>query len=336
MSAAVAGVPSGALSIGTIASNLKFSSLVSTKTVSGRPAIVTPALPNSSRTCWIAARRFLSASSQLLWPDMIATGFAGSITSSTLLGSADSGTRVGRLAVALGGGAGAGAACPGAPGPGGCDRVALGGVAEPDGAGCGKAGLQSSAPVKAAMTRNLDLIPTSTRPPRCRSCLCPSRHRMRYPIYDPSTGLFPQNSQQMSPLANRRYLKMNGLGNEIVVVDLRGTAAQIRPDEARAVAANVQSRFDQLMAIRDTAAPGADAYLEIYNTDGSLSGSCGNGTRCVAWAMLDDPIMARPAVGGGSDLLLETQAGLITASRVSGEVFTVDMGVPRLAWNEIP
>jgi diaminopimelate epimerase len=143
-------------------------------------------------------------------------------------------------------------------------------------------------------------------------------------------------TQHMSPLANRRYLKMNGLGNEIVVVDLRGTAAQIRPEEARAVASNVQSRFDQLMAIRDTAAPCADAYLEIYNTDGSLSGSCGNGTRCVAWAMLDDPVMARPAIGGGSDLLLETQAGLITASRVSGEVFTVDMGVPRLAWNEIP
>jgi diaminopimelate epimerase len=140
----------------------------------------------------------------------------------------------------------------------------------------------------------------------------------------------------MSPLANRRYLKMNGLGNEIVIVDLRGTAAQIRPEDARAIAANVPSRFDQLMAIRDTAAPGADARLEIYNTDGSLSAACGNGTRCVAWAMLDDPVMARPAVGGGSDLLLETDAGLLTTSRVSALGFTVDMGMPRLAWNEIP
>jgi diaminopimelate epimerase len=140
----------------------------------------------------------------------------------------------------------------------------------------------------------------------------------------------------MSPLANRRYLKMNGLGNEIVVVDLRGTAAPIRPEEARIVAANVPSRFDQLMAIRDTAAPKADAHLDIYNTDGSLSASCGNGTRCVAWAMLDDPIMARPAVNGASDLILETDSGVVTASRVSAHIFTVDMGVPRLAWNEIP
>jgi diaminopimelate epimerase len=140
----------------------------------------------------------------------------------------------------------------------------------------------------------------------------------------------------MSPLANRRYLKMNGLGNEIVVVDLRGTAAPIRPEEARIVAANVPSRFDQLMAIRDTAAPKADAHLDIYNTDGSLSASCGNGTRCVAWAMLDDPIMARPAVNGASDLILETDAGVVTVSRVSAHIFTVDMGVPRLAWNEIP
>ena len=137
----------------------------------------------------------------------------------------------------------------------------------------------------------------------------------------------------MSPLAHRRFLKMNGLGNEIVVVDLRGTAARVRPDEARAVAADPRSRFDQLMAVHDPVSPGTDAYLRIYNTDGSEAGACGNGTRCVAWAMLDDPGMTRPS---GGSLVLETRAGLLSVSRVAPDAFTVDMGAPRLRWDEIP
>ena len=137
----------------------------------------------------------------------------------------------------------------------------------------------------------------------------------------------------MSALANRRFLKMNGLGNEIVIVDLRGTQARVSAAEARAVAADPGSRFDQLMAIHDPRASGADAYLRIYNTDGSESGACGNGTRCVAWALLDDPVMARPS---GKSLKLETGAGLLAVTRVSEREFTVDMGVPRFRWDEIP
>ena len=137
----------------------------------------------------------------------------------------------------------------------------------------------------------------------------------------------------MSALANRRFLKMNGLGNEITVLDLRGTSARVTAEEARAIAADPRSRFDQLMVLHDPATPGTDAYLRIYNTDGSESGACGNGTRCVAWAMMADPAMARPHE---STLVLETRAGLLPAERVSDEVFTVDMGAPRLAWNEIP
>jgi diaminopimelate epimerase len=137
----------------------------------------------------------------------------------------------------------------------------------------------------------------------------------------------------MSALANQRFLKMNGLGNEIVILDLRGTRARVSEEDARAIAADPRSRFDQLMAIHEPRAPGTDAYLRIYNTDGSESGACGNGTRCVAWAMLDDPMMARPA---GPNLLLETRAGLLPVTRVAENAFTVDMGAPRLRWDEIP
>ncbi|MDP4023919.1 diaminopimelate epimerase [Methylobacterium sp. NEAU 140] len=138
----------------------------------------------------------------------------------------------------------------------------------------------------------------------------------------------------MSALAHRRFLKMHGAGNAIVVLDLRGTALRVAPEEARAIAADPGSAFDQLMVLHDPVSPGTDAFLRIYNTDGSESGACGNGTRCVAYAMLDDPAMARPAEGGR--LLLETSAGRVGVRRVAERSFTVDMGRPRLAWDEIP
>jgi diaminopimelate epimerase len=137
----------------------------------------------------------------------------------------------------------------------------------------------------------------------------------------------------MSVLANSRFLKMNGLGNEITVLDLRGASTRVSAAEARAIAADPRSRFDQLMVLHDPVTPGTDAYMRIYNTDGSESGACGNGTRCVAWAMTTDPVMSRPVAGG---LVLETKAGLLPVERVSDAVFTVDMGPPRLDWNEIP
>ncbi len=137
----------------------------------------------------------------------------------------------------------------------------------------------------------------------------------------------------MSALSNSRFLKMNGLGNEITVLDLRGSGHRVSPAEARAIAADSRSRFDQLMVLHDPVTPGTDAYMRIYNTDGSESGACGNGTRCVAWAMMSDPVMSRPTAGG---LVLETKAGLLPVERVSDFVFTVDMGPPRLAWSEIP
>ena len=138
----------------------------------------------------------------------------------------------------------------------------------------------------------------------------------------------------MSALANHRFLKMHGAGNAIVVLDLRGTALRVGAEEAHAIAEDPRSRFDQLMAVHDPVTPGTDAYLLIYNADGSRAGACGNGTRCVALAMLDDPAMARPAESG--ELTLETEAGLVGVRRVAERSFTVDMGRPRLRWDEIP
>ncbi len=137
----------------------------------------------------------------------------------------------------------------------------------------------------------------------------------------------------MNALANRRFLKMNGLGNEITILDLRGTKLRVDAGDARAIAAQPSARFDQLMVLHDAVTPGTDAYVRIYNADGSEAGACGNGTRCVAWAMLADPAMGD---AGKTRLTLQTKAGLLPAVRESELVFTVDMGEPKLAWDEIP
>ena len=83
----------------------------------------------------------------------------------------------------------------------------------------------------------------------------------------------------MGALANQAFVKMNGIGNEIVVVDLRPQATKITADEARAAAGPQGAPYDQLMALYPPLTPGTDAYIRIYNNDGSEAGACGNGKR---------------------------------------------------------
>ena len=129
------------------------------------------------------------------------------------------------------------------------------------------------------------------------------------------------------PLDKRPILRMNGAGNEILVLDLRGCNHELGSAEARAIAARPGLRFDQLMVLHDPRASGDDAFMRIYNVDGSLSGACGNGTRCVAWALARE---------GKTRLTLETDAGRIETRRETESLFTVDMGTPRLDWREVP
>lgn len=139
----------------------------------------------------------------------------------------------------------------------------------------------------------------------------------------------------MSRLGHMRYLKMNGLGNEIVVLDLRGSDVVVTADEARAIAADSSSAFDQMMVLHDAGEEKVDAFMRIYNTDGSEAEGCGNGTRCVAWAMMSDPKMSSEFKGGTS-LLLRTSVGPLTCERRGEFAFTVDMGELRFGWREIP
>ncbi|MBA2126171.1 diaminopimelate epimerase [Hyphomicrobium methylovorum] len=132
----------------------------------------------------------------------------------------------------------------------------------------------------------------------------------------------------MSPTPPLPFLKMNGLGNEIVVVDLRGSSKIFAPGEAAAIAADRGSRFDQLMVLHDPKLSGTEAFVRIYNADGSEAGACGNGMRCVAW-MLE-------RAGSGKTFAVETRAGRLSAVVADETAITVDMGKPRFDWQDIP
>jgi diaminopimelate epimerase len=133
----------------------------------------------------------------------------------------------------------------------------------------------------------------------------------------------------MSTLANHAFTKMNGLGNEIVVVDMRGQAGAVSAAEARAAAGPDGAPYDQLMALHTSRTPGTDAYVRIYNSDGSEAGACGNGMRCIAELLFKET--------GKRALTFETKAGLLNCWQGDTPLIsTVDMGKPRFAWNEIP
>ncbi|WP_136658168.1 diaminopimelate epimerase [Nitratireductor sp. XY-223] len=124
------------------------------------------------------------------------------------------------------------------------------------------------------------------------------------------------------------FAKMNGLGNQILVVDMRGRPDAVTPAAAIALAADQRTAFDQIMAIHDPRVHNTDNYIDILNSDGSKAQACGNGTRCV--------VQALSAETGRKAFTFQTVAGILNARENDDESITVDMGKPEFHWEKIP
>ncbi|HEV7307713.1 diaminopimelate epimerase [Ensifer sp.] len=124
------------------------------------------------------------------------------------------------------------------------------------------------------------------------------------------------------------FARMNGLGNKILVVDMRGRKDRVTPAAAIALNANPATAFDQIMAIHDPKAEGTDAWIDILNCDGSMAQACGNGTRCV--------VQALAAETGKKAFTFQTIAGILNAKEHADGTISVDMGTPVFAWDRIP
>ena len=130
----------------------------------------------------------------------------------------------------------------------------------------------------------------------------------------------------MSPPMSLGFLKMNGLGNDFVVVqgadDFQPTPEQVRAWGSRDTGVG----FDQLIAIsRDG---GHSPLVRFWNNDGDEVGACGNGSRCVGWLLMQ-------ASGKGEAGFHTAERALFAANAGDNRV-SVDMGEPRLKWDEIP
>lgn len=128
-----------------------------------------------------------------------------------------------------------------------------------------------------------------------------------------------------------RFRKMHGLSNDFVIIDCRASGAM----PPRAVMAAMTHRktgvgCDQLIPILPPQDAKADAFMRIINSpDASEAQACGNATRCVADVLMNEK--------GSNECVIQTVAGLLACTRdPSTGLITVDMGVPRLEWNQIP
>jgi diaminopimelate epimerase len=126
---------------------------------------------------------------------------------------------------------------------------------------------------------------------------------------------------------SRAFLKMNGLGNDFVVVEARSEPFAPSEAEARAIADRESGiGCDQLIAIEPSDT--ADAFMRIWNADGGLVEQCGNAVRCVGWLLME--------ASGKDAVRLDTPAGVVTVDRAGPQQVTVDMGRPGLDWRDIP
>jgi diaminopimelate epimerase len=123
------------------------------------------------------------------------------------------------------------------------------------------------------------------------------------------------------------FIKMQGLGNDFVILDGRKKPLDLTAESARAIAdRHLGIGCDQVITLRPSKR--ADVFMRIQNADGSESGACGNVTRCVAKLLM--------AETGTRTATIETLFDVLKVKAAKGGQFAVDMGVPRLDWGQIP
>ncbi|WP_295174107.1 diaminopimelate epimerase [uncultured Brevundimonas sp.] len=125
----------------------------------------------------------------------------------------------------------------------------------------------------------------------------------------------------------RPFVKMNGAGNDFVVVNALEQPFAPSEDQIRALGDRQMGEgFDQLIAIEPSDT--ADAFMRVWNADGSMVETCGNALRCVGWLLMQ--------ANGSDRVVIDTAGGPTTATRAGDHRVTVDMGKPRLDWTQVP
>jgi diaminopimelate epimerase len=127
-----------------------------------------------------------------------------------------------------------------------------------------------------------------------------------------------------------KFTKMQGLGNDFVVLDGIRQRIALSPAQLRLLA---DRRFgvgcDQVLLV-EQATGDADFRYRIFNADGGEVEQCGNGARCFVLFVREQGLTSK------RELRVETAGGLIVPRLEANGQVTVDMGVPRFAPEDVP
>ena len=123
-----------------------------------------------------------------------------------------------------------------------------------------------------------------------------------------------------------KAFKMDGLGNDFVIIDQRSQNYNLTKDQIIKICDRNFIGCDQLIFIQNNNKK--DAELEFYNSDGSISGACGNGTRCVADLLSKE--------NNDKEIILWTSSGALKSQILDNNLVETEIGVPKTNWNEIP
>lgn len=123
------------------------------------------------------------------------------------------------------------------------------------------------------------------------------------------------------------FRKMNGLGNDFVVMDARAHKLVISPEAARAIGNRATGiGCDQIIVLEPSER--ADVTMRIWNNEGGEVESCGNASRCIADILFHEK--------GRATATIDTKGGFLACEKAEEGQVTVDMGVPRFGWRDIP
>ena len=123
-----------------------------------------------------------------------------------------------------------------------------------------------------------------------------------------------------------KAFKMDGLGNDFVIIDQRSKNLNLSKKQIIKICDRKFIGCDQLIYIKKNRE--IDAGLEFFNSDGSESGACGNGTRCVAYFLSME--------NQKKEISVCTSSGNLKSKILENKEVETEIGIPKLNWNEIP
>ena len=123
-----------------------------------------------------------------------------------------------------------------------------------------------------------------------------------------------------------KAFKMDGLGNDFVIIDQRSQDFNLDKDQIIKICDRSFIGCDQLILIKKNKE--IDANIEFFNSDGSISGACGNGTRCVADLLSKE--------SGKKEITLLTTSGSLKSKILGNNLVETEIGIPKVNWQEIP